>query len=174
GPTAWLERADGKSVTASMFSMLDDVDAVCTLLQKGEIVAIKGLGGIHLACDATQETAVEKLRQRKRRYHKPFALMARDIEVIEQYCTVNAKEKELLTSSAAPIVLLQVKGREGDVKNLFTPNPSLRDAARTVGSGHRSSLLTLNSLHITSSVAPGQNTLGFMLPYTPLHHLILR
>ncbi|MHC5676066.1 carbamoyltransferase HypF [Nostoc sp.] len=159
GPTAWLERADGKSVTASMFSMLDDVDAVCTLLQKGEIVAIKGLGGIHLACDATQETAVEKLRQRKRRYHKPFALMARDIEVIEQYCTINAKEKELLTSSAAPIVLLQVKGRDGDAENLFTPN---------------SSLLTPHSLHIASSVAPGQNTLGFMLPYTPLHHLILR
>ncbi|MEH2377032.1 carbamoyltransferase HypF [Nostoc sp.] len=159
GPTAWLERADGKSVTASMFSMLDDVDAVCTLLQKGEIVAIKGLGGIHLACDATQETAVEKLRQHKKHYHKPFALMARDIEVIEQYCTVNAKEKELLTSPAAPIVLLQVKGSEGDGKNLFTPN---------------SSLLTPNSLHIASSVAPGQNTLGFMLPYTPLHHLILR
>ncbi|MEH1928753.1 carbamoyltransferase HypF [Nostoc sp.] len=162
GPTAWLERADGKSVTASMFSMLDDVDAVCTLLQKGEIVAIKGLGGIHLACDATQETAVEKLRQRKRRYHKPFALMARDIEVIEQYCTVNAKEKELLTSSAAPIVLLQVKGREGDGKNLFTPN-YCRDAINRV-----------STLHIASSVAPGQNTLGFMLPYTPLHHLILR
>ncbi|MEH2061113.1 MAG: carbamoyltransferase HypF [Nostoc sp.] len=165
GPIAWLERADGKSVTASMFSMLDDVDAVCTLLQKGEIVAIKGLGGIHLACDATQETAVQRLRQRKRRYHKPFALMARDIEVIEQYCTVNAKEKELLTSAAAPIVLLQLKER-----GLFTPNPS-------AGSGHRSSLLTphsLNSLHIASSVAAGQNTLGFMLPYTPLHHLILR
>ncbi|MEJ6482105.1 carbamoyltransferase HypF [Nostoc punctiforme UO1] len=140
GPTAWLERADGKSVTASMFSMLDDVDAVCTLLQKGEIVAIKGLSGIHLACDATQETVVQKLRQRKRRYHKPFALMARDIEIIEQYCTVNAKEKELLTSSAAPIVLLQATG-----KKLVAP-----------------------------SVASGQNTLGFMLPYTPLHHLILR
>ncbi|MEH1847666.1 MAG: carbamoyltransferase HypF [Nostoc sp.] len=140
GPTAWLERADGKSVTASMFSMLDDVDAVCTLLQKGEIVAIKGLGGIHLACDATQETAVQKLRQRKRRYHKSFALMARDIEVIEQYCTVNAKEKELLISSAAPIVLLQATG-----KKVVAP-----------------------------SIAPGQNTLGFMLPYTPLHHLILR
>ena len=159
GPTAWLERADGKSVTASMFSMLDDVDAVCTLLQKGEIVAIKGLSGIHLACDATQETTVQKLRQRKKHYHKPFALMARDIEIIEQYCSVNAKEKELLTSPAAPIVLLQVKGREGDGKNLFTPN---------------SSLLTPNSFHITSSVAPGENTLGFMLPYTPLHHLILR
>lgn len=152
GPTAWLERADGKSVTASMFSMMDDVDAVCTLLQKGEIVAIKGLGGIHLACDATQETAVQKLRQRKKRYHKPFALMARDIEIIEQYCPVNAKEKELLTSSAAPIVLLQIKGRDGDGENLFTPN----------------------SLHIAPSVASGQNTLGFMLPYTPLHHLILR
>ncbi|MCL6754164.1 carbamoyltransferase HypF [Nostoc sp. CCCryo 231-06] len=140
GPTAWLERADGKSVTASMFSMLDDVDAVCTLLQKGEIVAIKGLGGIHLACDATQETAVQKLRQRKKRYHKPFALMARDIEIIEQYCTVNAKEKELLASSAAPIVLLQATG-----KKVLAP-----------------------------SIASGQNTLGFMLPYTPLHHLILR
>ncbi|MHC0062184.1 carbamoyltransferase HypF [Nostoc sp. UIC 10890] len=140
GPTAWLERADGKSVTASMFSMLDDVDAVCTLLQKGEIVAIKGLGGIHLACDATQETVVQKLRQRKKRYHKPFALMARDIEIIEQYCIVNAKEKELLANSAAPIVLLQVTG-----KKVVAP-----------------------------SVAAGQNTLGFMLPYTPLHHLILR
>ncbi|BBD66465.1 (NiFe) hydrogenase maturation protein HypF [Nostoc commune NIES-4072] len=140
GPSAWLERADGKSVTASMFSMLDDVDAVCTLLQKGEIVAIKGLGGIHLACDATQETVVQKLRQRKRRYHKPFALMARDIEVIEQYCSVNIKEKELLTSSAAPIVLLQATG-----KKVVAP-----------------------------SIVSGQNTLGFMLPYTPLHHLILR
>ncbi len=140
GPKAWLERADGKSVTASMFSMLDDVDAVCTLLQKGEIVAIKGLSGIHLACDATQETAVQKLRQRKRRYHKPFALMARDIEIIEEYCTVNAKEKESLTSSTAPIVLLQTSGKKV----------------------------------LASSVAAGQNTLGFMLPYTPLHHLILR
>ncbi|MEH1837283.1 MAG: carbamoyltransferase HypF [Nostoc sp.] len=139
GPSAWLERGDGKSVTASMFSMLDDVDAVCTLLQKGEIVAIKGLGGIHLACDATQETAVQKLRQRKKRYHKPFALMARDIEVIEQYCSVNAKEKELLTSSAAPIVLLQPTGKK-----------------------------------VAPSIASGQKTLGFMLPYTPLHHLILR
>ena len=140
GPTAWLERADGKSVTASMFSMLDDVDAVCTLLQKGEIVAIKGLGGIHLACDATQETAVQKLRQRKRRYHKPFALMARDIEIIAEYCTVNAKEKELFTSPAAPIILLQATGKKA----------------------------------VAPSIASGQNTLGFMLPYTPLHHLILR
>jgi hydrogenase maturation protein HypF len=144
GPTAWLERADGKPVTASMFSMMDDVDAVCTLLQKGEIVAIKGLGGIHLACDATQEIAVQKLRQRKRRYHKPFALMARDIAVIEKYCTVSVQERELLTSSVAPIVLLQKKE------------------------------LSTQQFSIAVSVAPRQNTLGFMLPYTPLHHLILR
>ncbi|MBW4684726.1 MAG: carbamoyltransferase HypF [Komarekiella atlantica HA4396-MV6] len=140
GPTAWLERADDKPVTASMFSMLDDLDAVGTLLQKGQIVAIKGLGGFHLACDATQETAVQKLRQRKRRYHKPFALMARDLAVIEEYCTVSTKERELLVSPAAPIVLMQAIGKK----------------------------------QVAPSVAPGQNTLGFMLPNTPLHHLILR
>lgn len=144
GPQAWLERADNQPVTASMFSMLDDVDAVCTLLQKGEIVAIKGLGGIHLACDATQETAVQKLRERKKRYHKPFALMARDINIISEYCLINEQEKELLTSSAAPIVLLN----------------------RNLNKNHHQ--------QIAESVAPGQNTLGFMLPYTPLHHLILR
>ncbi len=150
GPKVTLERADGQPITASMFSMMDDVDAVCTLLQKGEIVAIKGLGGIHLACDATQETAVQKLRQRKGRYHKPFALMARDIAIIEEYCNLTTKEKELLESPAAPIVLLQQKIirvhlRLSTVKNSIAP-----------------------------SVAPRQNTLGFILPYTPLHHLILK
>lgn len=148
GPKATLERADGKPITASMFSMLDDVDAVCTLLQRGEIVAIKGIGGIHLACDATNETAVQKLRQRKQRYHKPFALMARDLEIIEKYCIVSDKERELLQSSAAPIVLLQIKESN-------TPH-------------------TPHTPPISPSVAPGQNTLGFMLPYTPLHHLILK
>ncbi|WP_414530073.1 carbamoyltransferase HypF [Nodularia chucula] len=150
GPTAWLERADGKPVTASMFSMLDDVDAVCTLLQKGEIVAIKGLGGIHLACDGTQEATVQKLRQRKHRDHKPLALMARDIEVIAEYCHINPKEAALLTSPAAPIVLLEKK-------RLGTGNQEI-----------------IPKFPIAYSVAPGQNMLGFMLPYTPLHHLILR
>ncbi|MBD2363046.1 carbamoyltransferase HypF [Anabaena minutissima FACHB-250] len=155
GPQAWLERADGKPVTASMFSMLDDVDAVCTLLQKGEIVAIKGIGGIHLACDATQEAAVQKLRQRKKRYDKPFALMARDIQIIEEYCIVNDRERELLTSPPAPIVLLQKKGLgTNQVKKVKIKEHTQQS--------------------IAPSVAPGQNTLGFMLPYTPLHHLILR
>lgn len=147
GPEAWLERADGKAITASMFSILDEVDAVCTLLQQGEIVAIKGIGGFHLACDATNESAVQKLRQRKQRYDKPFALMARDIEVIEQYCTVTPKEKELLNSPPAPIVLL--------TSNPTIQNPKIQN-------------------RIAFSVAPRQNSWGFMLPYTPLHHLILK
>ncbi len=142
GPQVTLERADGKPVTAHMFSMLDEVDAVCTLLQRGQIVAIKGLGGFHLACDATNEEIVQKLRLRKRRPDKPLALMARDINIIENYCIVTPEERELLESSAAPIVLLR---RE----------KSLKDG-------------------IAASVAPHQNYLGFMLPYTPLHHLALR
>ena len=140
GPRAWLERADGKPVISDMFSMLDDLDAVCTLLQKGEIIAIKGLGGFNLACDATLQNAVQKLRNRKYRYHKPLALMARDINIISEYCYINDLEKQLLTSSAAPIVLLKIK----------------------------------DNSKLASDLAPGQNTLGFMLPYTPLHHLILR
>ncbi|MFO5440038.1 MAG: carbamoyltransferase HypF, partial [Dolichospermum sp.] len=140
GPRAWLERADGKPVISDMFSMLDDLDAVCTLLHKGEVVAIKGLGGFHLACDATLENAVQKLRNRKHRYHKPLALMARDMNIISEYCYINDLEKQLLTSSAAPIVLLKIKDNH----------------------------------QLASSIAPGQNTLGFMLPYTPLHHLILK
>ncbi|MGD1806872.1 carbamoyltransferase HypF [Dapis sp. BLCC M126] len=140
GPKAWLERADGKPVSADMFSMLDDVDAVCTLIQRGMIVAIKGLGGFHLACDATNEEAVQKLRLRKRRPDKPLALMARDIDVISEYCSISATEQKLLESVAAPIVLLE----------------------KTIAQ------------QLAPSVAPGQNILGFMLPYTPLHHLALR
>ncbi len=145
GPKVILERADGNAVTAHMFSMLDEVDAVCTLLQRGQIIAIKGLGGFHLACDATNEEIVQKLRQRKHRPDKPLALMA-DINIIEKYCFVTPEERELLESSAAPIVLLRRK-------------TSLKDSIKN---------------QIAPSVAPNQNYLGFMLPYTPLHHLALR
>jgi hydrogenase maturation protein HypF len=175
GPQASLERADGKPVTASMFSMLDDIDAVCTLLQKGEIVAIKGLGGIHLACDATQENAVQKLRQRKQRYRKPFALMARDIAVIQEYCIINPKEKELLESPAAPIVLLQKKNKETRRQGDEGDGCGDKETRREIPD-----FLSIQNLKskiqnpIASSVAPGQKTLGFMLPYTPLHHLILK
>ena len=145
GPNLWLERAVEVKVqdlrpeeTAG-----NEIDITSHLLRQGYIIAIKGLGGFHLACDATNEKVVQKLRQLKQRPHKPLALMARDIKVIEQYCTLSKAEEELLTSSAVPIVLLGRKKLD-------------------------------NSNSIADSVAPDQNTLGFMLPYTPLHHLLLR
>ncbi|HIA54808.1 MAG TPA: carbamoyltransferase HypF [Candidatus Melainabacteria bacterium] len=146
GPKAWIERADGHAVCLESMSQLDLVDAAATLIQRGEIVAVKGIGGFHLACDATNEEAVAKLRARKNRYGKPFALMARDISIIEEYCQVSGQELEQLNSHVAPIVVLERKEN---------------DHADTRAA-------------IAASVAPGQNTLGFMLPYTPLHHLMLK
>lgn len=140
GPRSWLERADGSPFAVDSLSMLDDVDAVCTLLQRGHIVAIKGLGGFQLACDATQEEAVSRLRTLKQREGKPFALMARGLDVIQHYCAVNDREAALLQSSAAPIVLLPRNG-----PHVLAP-----------------------------SVARRFSTYGFMLPNSPLHHLILK
>jgi len=140
GPKASLEYFGEGVVTYDMHSMLDDVDAVCSLLQKGEIVAIRSIGGFNLACDATNEAVVKKLRARKNRPAKPFALMARDMGIIEQYCAISTVEKELLESPEAPIVLLKKHD-----------NCALPDA-----------------------IAPGLGHIGFMIPYTPMHHLILR
>lgn len=107
-------------------------------IKDGEIMAIKGIGGFHLACDAMNETALKRLRGIKHRSNKPFALMAKDIPTIQKYCMVNPDERALLQSAAAPIVLLKKK----------------------VG------------CIIPESVAPTQNELGFMIPYTPLHILL--
>lgn len=139
GPKARLIRFDGKAVSFDQTSMLDDVDGALGLIQKGEIVAIKGLGGYQLSCDATRADAVARLRTLKHRDRKPFALMARDLDVIRQYCRVSDDESSLLKGSIAPIVLLDSSGRE-----------KLPDA-----------------------IAPGLRTLGFMLPTTPLHALLL-
>jgi hydrogenase maturation protein HypF len=112
GPKAKLIRLDGRAVSFECFSMLDDVDAICTLIQRGHIVAIKGLGGYQLACDATNADAVARLRAAKRRETKPFALMARDLDVIRRHCTPDATEIGALQSAAAPIVLLRADGPE--------------------------------------------------------------
>jgi hydrogenase maturation protein HypF len=140
GPKARLIRLDGRAVSFEQHSMLDDVDAVCGLLKKGEIVAIKGLGGYQIACDATSADAVTALRTAKRRDTKPFGLMARDVDVIRRYCGVSDAEATCLESPEAPIVLLASNG----------------------------------AASLPEAVAPGLKTLGFMLPTTPLHHLILR
>jgi hydrogenase maturation protein HypF len=139
GPKPTLVRCDGRAVTFETYSMLDDCDAVATLLQRGHIVAIKGIGGYQLACDATNAEAVARLRRLKRRETKPLALMARDLDVIRCYCAPDAEETRLLTSPAAPIVPMRATG------------DALPDA-----------------------IAPGLRTLGFMLPTSPLHLLVLR
>lgn len=108
-------------------------------LMNGKIAAVKGLGGFHLACDATNPDAVELLRSRKMRIEKPFALMMPDLTTIETHCFVSEEERALLLSRERPIVILERRPQS----------------------------------HIATSVAPHQTTLGVMLPYTPLHVLLL-
>ena len=117
------------------------IDKSVELLNGGKIIAIKGLGGFHLALYPRNEETVIRLRERKRRPAKPFALMVRDLETARRYCYINREEENLLTSRRRPIVL--VKKRE-DIP--FIP----------------------------VSVAPDTDYLGLMLPYTPLHHIIMR
>lgn len=109
GPRATLERGDGRPFPPDRYSMMDEVDAVASLLLQGEIVAVKGLGGYHLACDATLPKVVERLRSRKHRPDKPFALMARDLEVIAQYAHLDEAASQVLRSAQAPIVLLEAR-----------------------------------------------------------------
>ncbi|MGW4892030.1 carbamoyltransferase HypF [Kitasatospora sp. NPDC004240] len=116
------------------------LDRARGLLREGAILAVKGIGGYHLACDALNEEAVSRLRRRKRRGAKPFALMARDLGEIAGLVRTGPVEEELLTGPARPIVLLRRSGR---------PLPALE------------------------AVAPRSPDLGVMLPYTPLHHLLL-
>lgn len=115
------------------------IHAVGRLLAQGMIIAVKGLGGYHLACDAQNEQAVLHLRERKRRWHKPFALMVPHVETARALCMIDDDEEDLLVSRQRPIVLLRVRERE----------------------------------LLASEVAPKQNYLGVMLPYTPLHTLLL-
>ncbi|MFH1147307.1 MAG: carbamoyltransferase HypF [Pseudomonadota bacterium] len=118
----------------------DPVSGAAGFLHGGKIVALKGLGGFHLAVDAALDEAVIRLRRRKRREEKPLALMSPDIETIRRYAHLSASEEAALTSPERPIVLLRKKRN--------TP--------------------------VSREVAPGHKYFGVMLPYTPLHHLLLR
>ena len=123
------------------------IERCVELLASGGIVAIKGLGGFHLACDASNEQAVAELRRRKRRSNKPLAVMVRDLADAERLCHVNDVERDLLAGGIRPIVLLR---------------------RRAVGEGDSPDGLTL-----APSVAHDLPELGVMLPYTPLQHLLL-
>ena len=136
GPRLRAEPADAQDDTCDA---ADALQRTVAWLRDGRIVAIKGIGGYHLACDAGSEAAVARLRARKRRPAKPFALMARDAAMVERYAALSALERSLLQGAAAPIVLLAADGPQA----------------------------------LAPSVAPRQRTLGFMLPYTPLHHLLM-
>jgi len=139
GPQLWLEDASGNTVAGT--TPANALETAATLLREGRIIAIKGIGGVHLAVDAGNDAAVSRLRERKQRYDKPFALMAGDIPCIERYACVNDGEAQLLNATAAPIVLL---GRRAEGESLG------------------------------EAVAPGQSRLGFMLPYSPLHTLLMK
>jgi len=112
GPRVWLEQNEQPRQPGSPNEDEDPIQRASRLLNDGAIVAVRGLGGFHLCCDATNDEAVTRLRHRKRRFGKPFALMARSTKVIERYCDLSTAEQELLESVAAPIVLLKPHGRE--------------------------------------------------------------
>jgi len=150
GPKVWLETVSPQPASEIKLHF-DPIEAAARLIEQGAIVAIKGIGGFHLACDATNEETVHRMRQRKHRYEKPFALMARNVAMIESYCLLNPAEAKIIAGTAAPIVVLKTARNE------------------TCSSKQPASHAPVA---IAPSVAPGQNSLGFMLPYTPLHHLL--
>ncbi len=135
GPKVSFERGQAQNMPESEAGIFETRAA----LAKGEIVAIKGLGGFHLACDATSKQAVTELRNRKLRVDKPFAVMLPDLETVQKHCFVSDAERDLLQSNARPIVLLKRK----------------------------------SGSNIAKEVVPFQDWIGVMLPYTPLHYLLL-
>ena len=149
GPCAWLADPAGCVIVAE-----DPVAEATRRLAAGEIVAVKGLGGFHLACSALDAAAVARLRARKCRPDKPFAVMARDLAVIASFARVSEEESELLLEWRRPIVLLDqnssdrqpMTGRDCEYQPPFRIVPAVGGSARKIGA---------------------------MLPYTPLHHLLL-
>jgi len=134
GPYVWLERENHKILRGD-----DAIQNARQLLSDGKIIAIKGLGGFHLACDATNPKAIHNLRERKKRSDKPFAVMVFDVKTASKYCTLSKSEKSLLNCKESPIVILKKK----------------------------------NDQVLPEAIAPGRKTIGVMLPYTPLHLLLL-
>ncbi|MGK8512329.1 carbamoyltransferase HypF [Nocardia asiatica] len=135
------------------------------LLRAGGILAVKGIGGYHLACDATNESAVAELRRRKRRGAKPFAVMAPDLATARAIVAVDSAAATLLTGPARPIVLLARRSVPEESRSSRT-RPGRGDAAAPVGGETHPDPIP------APSVAPGNPDLGVMLAYTPLHLLL--
>ena len=137
GPSLWLTDNTGRKI---LQKDRDPLGRFIQQVRKGNIGAVKGLGGFHLTCDAFNDIPVLKLRKRKKRPKKPFALMVRDIETARELAHVNSEAERTLLSSKRPIVLCYKRKDKG----------------------------------LSEYIAPGQDTLGIMLPYTPLHHLLMQ
>ena len=137
GPRLWLAGRDGAEISG------DAIELAGAALARGEIVALKGLGGFQLCCDAQDDAAVSRLRERKHRPQKPFAVMCSGLDEVRALCNVSADEEAVLTGSARPVVLLRLRAGGAAVR-------------------------------LAPSLAPGLHELGVMLPYTPMHHLLLR
>jgi len=135
GPHVWLIDKQGKTLSREK----EALEQTARLLTQGRVLAIKGLGGFHLACDATNDTAVNSLRQRKNRPAKPLAIMVPDIAIARQVAHIDTHEEELLLGREHPIVVLKKKS----------------DTA------------------LSPYLAPDTNYIGLMLPYTPLHCILL-
>jgi hydrogenase maturation protein HypF len=135
GPSVWLSNHDADRIAEGDAAVV----AVKRLLRAGSIVAIKGVGGFHLVCDATSDTAVDLLRSRKQRVGKPLAVMVEDLAVARAIASVDEQERRLLEGRERPIVLLR---------------------KRSVDVG------------LSAEVSPGNDFVGVMLPYAPLHHLL--
>jgi hydrogenase maturation protein HypF len=142
GPRLSLVDGNGLILTKG-----DPLTAAKDMLRNGKIVAIKGIGGFHLACRPDKSNVVTDLRRKKRREEKPFALMVKDFNVAEKLAYISDSEKKLLEGRERPIVILR---RRTDA----------RGAARGIAPG------------IAREIAPGLPTLGIMLPYAPIHHLL--
>jgi hydrogenase maturation protein HypF len=181
GPRLWLESPAGR---------VDGTDAALGDAQRaladGQVVAVKGLGGYHIACDALADEAVARLRQRKGRADKPFAVMVRNLDLARRLATIDADEARLLLSPQQPIVLLAVRGGGdgGDGPGRGDDGPGLSEGLSEGLRGRLSPGLSPGGLSpgglspgglspgLSPLVAPDNPMLGIMLPYTPLHHLL--
>ncbi len=151
GPTLQLLDNQGRELAVGEAAL----SAATEALLAGRIVALKGLGGFQLLADATSADAVARLRRRKQRPDRPFAVMLASLEETRKYCRVSDEEVRQLSSHQAPIVLLRQLAAEA-----ASPRPDSRQLAAEAAS--------------PQGVAPGNPYLGVMLPYTPLHHLLMR
>lgn len=157
----------------------DAITAARRAILDGGIVAVKGIGGFHLCCDATNEEAVHSLRLRKRRPSKPFAVMMRDEKTVLRECLLNEEQRQILTGHQKPILLLDRK-TDSDKEEKAGINAEIKAGIierkavfRADSFDSASADDTVGSL-LAPSVAPGNPKVGVMLPYTPLHMLLFR